>query len=149
MHVRNGDTEKARTTWNALLEKNPDDEQLQEDLIELQISAGMFEIALATAEGLQKKTKDQYMKVLRRLRIGDIHQRAGERKKALEAYSSTIESVGNSTWIEKEILSQIERVFRREYNHVRPHSALGYGPPAPIAAIPRSTDTGKSIENLS
>ena len=39
--------------------------------------------------------------------------------------------------------------WRREYSHVRPHSALGYGPPAPIAAIPRSTDTGKSIENLS
>ena len=42
----------------------------------------------------------------------------------------------------------IER-WRREYNHVRPHSALGYGPPAPFAVIPRSTDKGKSIEILS
>ena len=42
----------------------------------------------------------------------------------------------------------IER-WRREYNHVRPHSSLGYGPPAPFAVIPRSTDKGKSIEILS
>ena len=41
----------------------------------------------------------------------------------------------------------IER-WRREYNHVRPHSSLGYGPPAPFAVIPRSTDKGKSIEIL-
>jgi len=26
--------------------------------------------------------------------------------------------------------------WRREYNHVRPHSALGYRPPAPEAIIP-------------
>jgi len=26
--------------------------------------------------------------------------------------------------------------WRREYNHLRPHSALGYGPPAPEAIDP-------------
>ena len=29
----------------------------------------------------------------------------------------------------------IER-WRREYNHVRPHSSLGYRPPAPEAILP-------------
>ena len=35
--------------------------------------------------------------------------------------------------------------WRREYNEVRPHSALGYGPPAPQVVIPRPIDKSKSI----
>jgi len=38
-----------------------------------------------------------------------------------------------TTLIEARVL--IEE-WRREYNHVRPHSALGYRPPAPEAIIP-------------
>jgi transposase InsO family protein len=37
------------------------------------------------------------------------------------------------TLLEAQVL--IER-WRREYNHVRPHSSLGYKPPAPEAVIP-------------
>ena len=37
------------------------------------------------------------------------------------------------TWTEAKIL--IER-WRRQYNTVRPHSALGYRPPAPAAISP-------------
>lgn len=35
----------------------------------------------------------------------------------------------------KEAQIVIER-WRHHYNHVRPHSALGYRPPAPLTAIP-------------
>ena len=31
--------------------------------------------------------------------------------------------------------------WRREYNHVRPHSSLGYRPPAPQAVLPASSST--------
>ena len=31
--------------------------------------------------------------------------------------------------------------WRREYNHVRPHSSLGYRPPAPQAVLPTSSST--------
>ena len=27
-------------------------------------------------------------------------------------------------------------VWKKEYNHLRPHSALGYKPPAPMATLP-------------
>jgi hypothetical protein len=39
---------------------------------------------------------------------------------------------------EAEVL--IER-WRQEYNHVRPHSSLGYKPPAPEAVIPSAHKT--------
>jgi len=28
--------------------------------------------------------------------------------------------------------------WRREYNHIRPHSSIGYRPPAPLAVLPAS-----------
>ena len=37
------------------------------------------------------------------------------------------------TLLEAEVL--VER-WRREYNHIRPHSSLGYRPPAPEVIIP-------------
>ncbi len=42
------------------------------------------------------------------------------------------------TLLEANVL--IER-WRREYNHVRPHSSLGYRPPAPQAVLPTTQDS--------
>jgi len=35
----------------------------------------------------------------------------------------------------REVKVLVER-WRWEYNHIRPHSSLGYGPPAPEVIIP-------------
>ncbi|MEM7387586.1 MAG: tetratricopeptide repeat protein, partial [Verrucomicrobiota bacterium] len=45
---------------------------------------------------------------------GDIYQRSGNREDALKTYSASLSKVGNGTWLEKEILGQIEQVFRKE-----------------------------------
>ncbi|MEM7385410.1 MAG: tetratricopeptide repeat protein, partial [Verrucomicrobiota bacterium] len=60
LQVRSGQTEKAMAAWKKLLEANPDDEELQEDLIELQIAEGLYDEALKTADTLIGKTKDAY-----------------------------------------------------------------------------------------
>ena len=114
LHLRNGNADKAKEVWSKLLQQYPGDEQLQEDIIELQISEGLFDEALETAKQLLANTKDAYLAVLRQLRIGDIHQRAGRRQQALEAYAASLEKTGHGAWLEKEIFAQIERVYRRE-----------------------------------
>ena len=114
LHLRNGDADKAKEAWGQLLKQHPGDEQLQEDIIELQISEGLFDEALETANALLANTRDAYLAVLRQLRIGDIHQRAGRRQQALEAYVASLEKTGHGAWLEKEIFAQIERVYRRE-----------------------------------
>ncbi len=112
--IRDGKNEEALATWKALLAENGDDEELYEDVIELQIEEGLYDEAVATSKALVDQTKDPYKKVLRQLRMGDVFQRAGKRDEALAAYETSLKQVGNGTWIEKEILSQIEQVFRRE-----------------------------------
>ncbi len=118
LHLRSGETDKALAVWAKLLEERPDDEDLREDLIELQVTEGLYEEALKTGTALAEQTKDVYKKVIRQMRLGDIHHRSGDRDKALEAYGNTLEQVGHGTWLEKEILAQIDQVFRREENMV-------------------------------
>ena len=112
--VRSGKNTEAMEVWKSLLETHPNDEELHEDLVELQIDEGLFEEAVATSAALVAKTKDPYQKVLRQLRTGDIHLRTGKRNEAIAAYEQGLAQTGSDTWIEKEILSQIEQVFRRE-----------------------------------
>jgi hypothetical protein len=47
----------------------------------------------------------------------------------------------------KEAQILIER-WRRAYNTVRPHSALGYHPPAPEAIVVQPGDTGSALIRL-
>ena len=116
--VRNRQVDEAAKVFDELSKSNPDDLGLMEDLIELQISEGMFKQAEALSDRLIAKTKDPFQKVIRQLRKGDILQRGGSRTKSLEVYDNTLAQVGMNTWIEREILGQVEQLFRREDNLV-------------------------------
>ena len=112
--ARAGRSADAAKVWQELIAADPDDEDLREDLIELQLTEGLTDDALATAEGLLALTTDPYRKIQRRLRIGDIHQRAGNREKAVAAYLQCLDDTGSDSWLEKEILTQLEQAFRRD-----------------------------------
>lgn len=114
--LRSGKTDDALTAWRDLLAKHPEDEELFEDLIDLQANEGAMEEAINSAKALVERTADPYLKVTRQLRLGDLYQRAGNRDAALEIYTKSLEASGQGSWLEKEVLSQIEQVFRREDN---------------------------------
>ena len=111
LYIRTTQTQKAQALWQQLLQQHPQDEDLYEDLIELQLAEGLYEGAIATSDQLLAITKDSYEKVMRRLRRGDILQFSGKNEEALEAYASCLNLVGHGTWLEDQITAQIERVF--------------------------------------
>jgi len=84
--------------------------------VELLIDEGLYEEAIETSEKLVAKTRDPYQKIIRQLRTGDIYQRLGKTEASLEVYEKSLLLTGANTWIEKEILSQIEQVFRKGDN---------------------------------
>ncbi len=114
LYLRTSQQDQAHQVWENLLSANPDDADLYQELIELQITEGLYDQAVQTSLKLIEKTTDLYQKVVRQLRLGDIYQRAAFRDKALDVYSNALMQVGSDTWIEKEICSQIEQVFRHE-----------------------------------
>lgn len=112
--ARAGRIEEALASWQALVEKLPKDEELREDLIEVQVVEGLFKEAAASATDLVAMTRDPYKKALRQLRLGDLQILGNDREAGLKTYETIVATTGADTWLEREVLAQIERIFLRD-----------------------------------
>lgn len=112
--MREGKSAEAIKAWDAVLAAHPDDEDLLEDLVEAAATESETAQALVYAGKLIAVSKDPYQKTLRMLRRGDLLSNAGRNDEAVEAYSATLEQVGEGSWLEREVLGQIEKVFRKQ-----------------------------------
>jgi tetratricopeptide (TPR) repeat protein len=101
LYARNRQISEALKVWQTLLAANPNDEELNEDLVELHIDEGLFKEAASLEEKLAERTKDQYLAVTRKLRLGDIYHRSGDRAKAIAAYRAALDAVGSESWLER------------------------------------------------
>ena len=144
LFVRNQQIDKAIAVWDELVSENPSDDDLMEDMIELQISEGLYEQAEKLCDKLIGITKDPYQLVMRKLRKGDIIQRSGDRTKAIAIYGDTLDKVGMDSWLEREILAQIEQLFRREDDL----TGLAEHYEKLIAATPKRMGLRKSLGKL-
>ena len=116
LYIRTNQKDKAAELWYQLLETSNENQELYEDLIELQINEGLFDDALRTSDKLISITRDEYKAVMRSLRKGDIYQYKADNQKALDVYAETLEMVGQGSWLENQICSQIEEIFNRDDN---------------------------------
>ena len=116
LYIRTNQKDKAAELWSQLLETSNENQELYEDLIELQINEGLFDDALMTSDKLISITRDEYKAVMRSLRKGDIYQYKADNQKALDVYAETLEMVGQGSWLENQICSQIEEIFNRDDN---------------------------------
>ena len=114
--LRTGKPEAALQAWRDLVKANTDDEDLVEEVVDLQLDEGLFTEAEAQMLALIAKTKDPYAKAVRQLRLAEIHLRATKKDAALALLTSTLADTGQGTWIEGEVLAQIETMFRRDEN---------------------------------
>ncbi len=112
--LREGNSKNAIETWDKLLAANPTDEDLLEDLIESAAAEGEINQALTYAQKLIAASTDPYKKTLRQLRQGDLLAQAGRNDDAVKNYSDTLAQVGEGSWLEREILAQIDKAFRKQ-----------------------------------
>jgi tetratricopeptide (TPR) repeat protein len=112
--MREGKSEEAVKAWDALLAKHPGDEDLLEDLVESAAAEGEIDQALAYVAKLIEAGADPYKKTLRALRRGDLLAQGGKSDEAVAAYAATLAQVGEGSWLEREVLAQIEKVFRKQ-----------------------------------
>ena len=112
--LREGKPEKAIEAWDALLAANPGDEILLEDLVEAAAAEGEIKQATAYSQKLIDATSDPYKKTLRQLRRGDLLADAGRHDDAIDTYSKTLDQTGEGSWLEREILAQIDKAYRQQ-----------------------------------
>ncbi|MGJ8654885.1 MAG: tetratricopeptide repeat protein [Akkermansiaceae bacterium] len=116
--TRQGKTDEAVAHWQKLVKENPQDQELSEDVIDILMADSLAPSAVKLARDLRDNTKDPYKRALRTLRISDILVKQGLRDEALETLDTTLELSGASSWLEREILGQIQAVYKREDNLV-------------------------------
>lgn len=112
--ARAGRIDEAVKVWKEVIERFPKDEELREDLIEVEVVEGLYDDAIAASQALVDMTKDPYKKALRQLRLGDIQILGNKREEGLKTYETIMNATGADTWLEREVLAQIERVFTRD-----------------------------------
>ena len=113
IYIRDEKKEEGLKVWLEMF-KNFNDEDIKEEIIELMVDEGLFKEAQKLISELIDKTSNKHKKVTLTLRLGDIFRIQGNKQDALKKYSETLDSIGSGSWLEKEILSQIEQVFRSE-----------------------------------
>lgn len=114
--ARTGKTDEALGVLKTLATSRPDDADLQDEVVDLHCDEGLHAEAIEFLEALLARTPDPYQRVLRRLRLGDILQRLDKRDAALATYSACLDDAGQDSWVESEVLAQIEQAHRRRDN---------------------------------
>jgi tetratricopeptide (TPR) repeat protein len=114
--LRTGKPDAALQAWRDLVKANADDEDLVEEVVELQLDEGLFAEAETQMLALIARTKDAYAKAVRQLRLAEIQVRASKKESALAMLATTLSDTGQGTWIEGEVLAQVEAMFRRDEN---------------------------------
>ncbi len=112
--LREGKTAEAVKAWDAVLAAHPGDEDLLEDLVETAAAESEIPQALIYAEKLIAASHDPYQKTLRQLRRADLLARAGRDDDAVEACVATLAQVGDGSWLEREVLAQIDKILRKQ-----------------------------------
>ncbi len=116
-HSRHGASDQAREVWEEALKRFPDDHLLREDLIDLQLDEGLVDAAIESARLLIELTEDPHLAIERRLRLARIYQRENRFDDALAGYESCLVQAGMGTWLEAEILTQIQGLFHHFHRH--------------------------------
>lgn len=111
--MRVGRNADAIQVWQGLLAASPSDEELTEEIMDQQMAEGLFDEATALARKLVENTRDAAARVERQLLLGYILLRNGKQGDTLKVYDEALAQTGQDSWIEREVLAQIENVFRQ------------------------------------
>ncbi|OYW26318.1 MAG: hypothetical protein B7Z47_07720, partial [Chthoniobacter sp. 12-60-6] len=114
MLLRLGRTEEALQAWQSLARQRPDDLDLVEEIVELMAEEGLYAEAAIQAKTLVEKTKDASQKLTRQLRLGDLLLRSEKRDEALGVLEAVLAQSGQDSWVEADVLSRIDQIYRRE-----------------------------------
>ena len=112
--ARSGQVDAAVAAWKEVIARFPKDEDLREDLIEVEVMEGLYEGAIENSKALVTMTRDPYQRALRQLRLGDIQILGGKREEGLKTYEAIMAATGEGTWLEREVLAQLQRVFSKD-----------------------------------
>ncbi len=115
LYRRSFEEEKAGEVWKEALTRFPDDPYVLEEAGEAFLDAGDYKAARSAFSRLQEiSKKDPFRKVAATLRLAHAIELEGGTKEAIGIYELALEETSAGSWINREVRSRIEELFRRK-----------------------------------
>jgi len=115
LYRRSFEDGKAAEVWKDALARFPDDPSVLEEAGEAFLDAGDYPSARSAFTRLQEVSRrDPFRKVTATLRLARAVELAGETGEAVKIYELALEETSAGSWINREVRSRIEELFRRK-----------------------------------
>jgi tetratricopeptide (TPR) repeat protein len=102
-------------TWEAYAKAAPDDPFVLEEAGDALLDAGRYDEARAMFTALRDmKDVDPSRKLNASLRLAEVARQQGGKEEALKIYDAALAESGEASWLQREVRSRIERLFRSD-----------------------------------
>lgn len=109
------DAEGAVETWRAYVKASPGDVFVIEEAGDALLEAGRYDEARAMYGQLRDlKDVDPAKKLAASLKLADVERLRGNKDEALKIYNAALAESGDASWLQREVRSRIERLFRAD-----------------------------------
>ena len=112
-YLRIDKEKEALAVWKKLYSDNKDIE-FGEDVLQLMLTEGLYEEGMSFCETLIKDSNNKFQKLELSIKLAEILNLKGSRKKSLKKYRELLTQTGTGSWLEKEIFSRISQIFNSE-----------------------------------
>lgn len=102
-------------TWEAYAKASPDDPFVLEEAGDALLDAARYDEARVMFVKLREmKDVDPARKLNASLRLAEVERQRGDKEAALKIYDEALAESGEASWLQREVRSRIERLFRSD-----------------------------------
>ncbi len=102
-------------TWGAYAKASPDDPFVLEEAGDALLDAARYDEAGTMFRNLREmKDVDPARKLNASLRLAEVERQRGDKEAALKIYTEALAESGEASWLQREVRSRIDRLFRSD-----------------------------------
>ncbi|MCS7466519.1 tetratricopeptide repeat protein [Stieleria sp. ICT_E10.1] len=111
LHCRIGQTGRAITLWNQLVDQYPDDHSMAEKVAAALVAQQAYEPALDHYRRLAEQAKTAETRVGYQIKVADLTARIGQTEQARDQLQSILDRLRPGSWLHADVRSRLERSY--------------------------------------
>ncbi len=113
LHQQANRHDEAMKVWSRLEKLFPENQRVQEQIAIYLEDDSQFEEALGRYEKLSKNAKDQYQKVVFKVKSAELKLRLGKKDSAITDFESLMGQLKPGSWLHRDVRNRVESIFMR------------------------------------
>ncbi|QDV83935.1 tetratricopeptide repeat protein [Planctomycetes bacterium TBK1r] len=111
LHCRTGQTDRAITLWNQLVDQYPDDHSMAEKVATALVAQQAYEPALDHYRRLAGQAKTAETRVGYQIKVADLTARIGQTQQARDQLQLILDRLRPGSWLHSDVRSRLERSY--------------------------------------